>query len=89
MRENDLIARWGGEEFVIMLKNVNLDEAKMIIEKVRASVEGTKVNDSINVTASFGLTKYILGEDTHKTFKRVDDALYEAKKSGRNRIVVK
>ncbi|MFA6192945.1 MAG: diguanylate cyclase [Sulfurimonas sp.] len=88
LRENDLIARWGGEEFVIMLKNVSLDEAKMIIEKVRASVEETKINNSISVTASFGLTKYILGEDTRKTFKRVDDALYEAKKSGRNRIVV-
>ncbi len=89
LRENDIIARWGGEEFVIMLKNVTLDEAKMIIEKVRKSVENSKVNNTISVTASFGLTKYNLGEDTHRTFKRVDDALYEAKKSGRNRIVVK
>lgn len=89
LRENDLIARWGGEEFVIMLKNVNLDEAKMIVEKVRLSVENSKINGSISATASFGLTKYIIGEDTHKTFKRVDDALYEAKKSGRNRLVIK
>ncbi|OHE03662.1 MAG: diguanylate cyclase [Sulfurimonas sp. RIFOXYD12_FULL_36_11] len=89
LREDDLIARWGGEEFVIMLKNVTLDEAKTIIEKVRASVEKNKINGTINATASFGITKYILGEDIKKTFKRVDDALYEAKKSGRNRAVLK
>ncbi|MBS4068663.1 MAG: diguanylate cyclase [Sulfurimonas sp.] len=89
LREDDLIARWGGEEFVIMLKNVTLDEAKIIIEKVRASVEKNKINDTISVTASFGITKYILGEDIKKTFKRVDDALYEAKKSGRNRAILK
>ena len=89
LRENDLIARWGGEEFVIMLKNVNIDEAKTIVEKVRINVQNTKVVEKIDVTASFGLTKYNIGEDPHKTFKRVDDALYEAKKSGRNRIVVK
>jgi diguanylate cyclase (GGDEF)-like protein/PAS domain S-box-containing protein len=89
LREDDLIARWGGEEFVIMLKNVTLDEAKTIIEKVRASVEKNKINDTISATASFGITKYILGEDIKKTFKRVDDALYEAKKSGRNRAVLK
>ena len=89
LREDDLIARWGGEEFVIMLKNVTIDEAKTIIEKVRASVEKNKINDTISVTASFGITKYILGEDIKKTFKRVDDALYEAKKSGRNRAILK
>ena len=89
LREDDLIARWGGEEFVIMLKNVTIDEAKAIIEKVRLSVESCKINDSIHLTASFGITKYVVGEDTKKTFKRVDDALYEAKNGGRNRAVVK
>ncbi|MDD5401347.1 MAG: diguanylate cyclase [Sulfurimonas sp.] len=89
LREDDLVARWGGEEFVIMLKNVTLDEAKMIMEKVRESVQKIKINDTISITASFGLTKYIIGEDTKKTFKRVDDALYEAKNSGRNRVVIK
>jgi len=89
LRENDLVARWGGEEFVIMLKNVTLDEAKMIMEKVRESVQKIKINDTISVTASFGLTKYIIGEDANKTFKRVDEALYEAKNSGRNRVVIK
>lgn len=89
LRENDLIARWGGEEFVIMLKNITLDQAATIIEKVRANIEQSIICDDIKVTASFGLTKYKEGEETKEIFKRVDDALYEAKRAGRNRVVVK
>lgn len=89
LRDNDLVARWGGEEFVIMLKNVTIEEASMIVEKVRVAIENTKIIDKINLTASFGLSKYNIGEDPHAIFKRVDDALYEAKKNGRNRVVVK
>lgn len=89
LRDNDLIARWGGEEFVIMLKNITVDEAKIIIEKVRANIQNSIIKENIKVTASFGLTKYIIGEDSKEIFKRSDDALYEAKKSGRNRVVVK
>lgn len=89
LREKDLIARWGGEEFVIMLQNVTMDEAEAIVEKVRTNLEKTKIDDNINLTASFGLTKYIPGESTCNTFKRVDDALYEAKRTGRNKVIVK
>lgn len=89
LRENDLVARWGGEEFVIMLKNATLDEAQKIIEKVRTNIEKSAIYNDIKVTASFGLTKYQEGEETKETFKRVDDALYEAKRAGRNRVVVK
>lgn len=89
LREDDLVARWGGEEFVIMLKNVTLDEAKAIIEKVRSNIERNRINEYLSSTASFGVTKYIVGEDARDTFRRVDEALYEAKKSGRNRVIVK
>ncbi len=89
LRDNDLVARWGGEEFVIMLKNVTLDEAQKIMEKVRGNIEKNIVCHNIKVTASFGLTKYRENEEPRETFKRVDDALYEAKEGGRNRIVVK
>ena len=88
LRENDVVARWGGEEFVIMLKNTDLDEAQMIAEKLRANIEQTKIQDTINITISIGLTKYNLGEDTNLTFKRADNALYKAKESGRNMVVV-
>ncbi|MEA1916289.1 MAG: diguanylate cyclase, partial [Campylobacterota bacterium] len=89
LRIKDVVARWGGEEFVIMLNRATIEEATNIIEKLRVKIEQTTIQDSIKITCSFGLTKYILGEDTHNTFKRVDDALYEAKNSGRNRSVIK
>ena len=89
LRDDDVIARWGGEEFVIMLKNISIDEAQVVAEKLRIKIENTKIQNSIDMTSSFGMTKYYIGEDTNKTFKRADDALYEAKKTGRNRVVVK
>jgi diguanylate cyclase len=89
LRENDLIARWGGEEFVIMLKNVSEDEAKSIIEKVRINIGDARSEGNVKVTASFGLTKYKVGEAATLTFKRADDALYEAKNGGRDRVVLK
>lgn len=89
LREDDIIARWGGEEFVIMLKNVTIEEAKMIAEKLRQAVESEKINNSFNSTCSFGITMYKPAESIDDTFKRADDALYEAKNSGRNRAIVK
>lgn len=89
LREDDLVARWGGEEFVVLLKNVTLDKAQAIIEKVRTNIESNTLSNDIRVTASFGLTQYKEGEEAKETFKRVDDALYEAKRRGRNRVVVK
>lgn len=87
LRDGDVVARWGGEEFVIMLKNSGLQEAQSIAEKLRAKIEKTKVQNTINITTSIGLTKYYVGEDTKLTFKRADNALYKAKKTGRNRVV--
>lgn len=87
LRDDDVVARWGGEEFVMMLKNSDLQEAQSIAEKLRAKIEETKVQNTINITTSIGLTKYYVGEDTKLTFKRADNALYEAKKTGRNRVV--
>ncbi|MDA3908407.1 MAG: diguanylate cyclase [Sulfurimonas sp.] len=87
LRDNDVVARWGGEEFVIMLKNTDLQEAQMIAEKLRTNIEKRKIQNTINITTSIGLTKYYVGEDTNLTFKRADNALYKAKESGRNMVV--
>lgn len=89
LREDDLVARWGGEEFVVMLKKSNLEQAKTIVEKIRLNIEKSRLCGDIRVTASFGVTDYKEGEETKETFKRVDEALYEAKRSGRNRVVVR
>lgn len=88
LRENDVVARWGGEEFVIMLKDTDFEEAKMIAEKLRVKIEKTKVHKTIDITTSIGITKYYSGEDTKLTFKRADDALYKAKRTGRNKVVI-
>lgn len=89
LRENDIIARWGGEEFVIMLKNVTAEEAQMIAEKLRYAVESLKIDDYFSCTCSFGISLYKPSENIDETFKRADDALYEAKHSGRNKVIIK
>jgi len=89
LRENDIVARWGGEEFIIMLKHVNIEEAQKISEHIRLKIEQTPIHTDLYITASFGLTQYYKNEDTNKTFKRADDALYEAKDTGRNKVVTK
>lgn len=87
LRQSDIVARWGGEEFVIMLKFVDIPTAQGLAEKVRASIENCKFHNDLKMTASFGLTKYRIGENILESFKRVDDALYEAKRNGRNRVI--
>ena len=87
LRQSDIVARWGGEEFVIMLKFVDMQTAQSLAEKVRVAVENCRFHDDVKITASFGLTKYRVGENILESFKRVDDALYEAKRNGRNRVI--
>ena len=82
LRETDIFCRIGGEEFMIILPNAIKEDALMIAEKFRSEVETcAKV---VPITMSFGVTQYIKGEDTEFIFKRVDNALYKAKKDGRN-----
>lgn len=87
LREDDVIARWGGEEFVVMLKNVSIEEAKLITEKLRHAVEIVEINNTFYSTCSFGVTMYKPKENIDDTFKRADEALYKAKESGRNKVV--
>ncbi len=88
MRVEDFTARFGGEEFVIILENCNADFAKEKAEVLRKKIEST-VTDGANITASFGICQL---NDTHNTFelllKSADDALYKAKEAGRNRVEV-
>lgn len=84
IRSNDYLGRWGGEEFLIICSNTSLDEALVVAEKLRTCV-GTSTFDKVNtITASFGITSW-KEDDSHEIIiKRVDDALYHSKKSGRN-----
>jgi polar amino acid transport system substrate-binding protein len=85
-RETDTVGRWGGEEFMIIFANTSLQNAKNVCEHLRAKIEQHPF-DKINVTASFGVG---LLESEHSIFESialVDDALYKAKESGRNKVV--
>jgi len=86
LRKSDTICRIGGEEFMIILPHILVHEAKKVAEKLRISVQEHK--KIVPITMSFGITQYIKGENKDFMFKRVDSALYKAKESGRNRVVV-
>jgi len=88
IRNTDIFARWGGEEFVILFKNTNLEVAKVVSEKLRNGISKLEHKIAGNITASFGLTQYKKGDVLESVFKRCDDALYKAKNQGRNRVEI-
>jgi diguanylate cyclase (GGDEF)-like protein len=86
VRVNDLFARWGGEEFMIMVMNSALDNARMSAEKLRLLIEQHVFPGDIRVTCSFGVAEFLHDESEDRFIQRVDDALYLAKARGRNRL---
>jgi diguanylate cyclase (GGDEF)-like protein/PAS domain S-box-containing protein len=87
IRENDLLARWGGEEFAIIAPDSAVDSAGKLAEKLRADREDLRTVDDIRVTCSFGVSQHKSNEDTDSLIRRADRALYRAKDAGRNRVV--
>ncbi|WP_372738944.1 GGDEF domain-containing protein [Neptunomonas sp.] len=89
LRAHDLIARVGGEEFVLLLQDIDEKNAFLLAEKLRRSVEASAIDD-IKITVSIGLVvtrkNAVAGLDM--LLKLSDNALYEAKKSGRNRTLI-
>ena len=89
IRSVDYCARIGGEEFILVLANSTVDKTLAVAERIRVSIENidfSEVEDGFGITASFGLTDYITGENITETLSRVDALLYEAKAAGRNNI---
>ncbi|NLK51359.1 MAG: GGDEF domain-containing protein [Syntrophomonadaceae bacterium] len=87
IRRTDSIGRWGGEEFLVILPYTNSSQARIVAEKLRIAIESAVFPIDDTVTCSFGVTSYLGGEDLKDLIKRADDALYKAKRSGRNQIV--
>jgi diguanylate cyclase (GGDEF)-like protein len=92
-RKYDSIARFGGEEFIILLPDTALDKAQVIAENLRIKIAESDFNfnpeDGIQITASFGATECNLQRDGWlKILERADHGLYQAKAAGRNRVVV-
>ncbi len=86
IRETDTFARWGGEEFMIILPYTDLDNAVMLTSKIQKSIESLELADLPKVTCSFGVVEYALGNTKEDIIKTVDEKLYLAKNSGRNCI---
>lgn len=84
IRENDLLTRWGGEEFAIVTPDSPLEAAGALAEKLRAALEQRQLADTITVTCSFGVAQFDGSEDTDSLIRRADKALYRAKTLGRN-----
>ena len=86
IRKADIFARWGGEEFVILLPETDVGTAIKMADKLRAVTEEHHYTSVNKITASFGVTRLIKGDNETKFINRADDALYKAKKNGRNRV---
>ena len=88
IRESDYLIRWGGEEFIILMKVNNIDSLYKATENIRKAIEDYSFDEVGQITSSFGLTLYIEGEVLTETIARVDKALYTAKDKGRNQLQV-
>jgi len=84
IRETDLFARWGGEEFVILFNNTDLQSAIKTTEKFKDILQDIKHKTAKTVTASFGVTQLKADDSIKSMLKRADEALYMAKGSGKN-----
>ncbi|XPF95441.1 diguanylate cyclase [Colwellia sp. RE-S-Sl-9] len=86
IRESDAVCRWGGEEFIIMLADTSIEGAKHTAERIQENLLNSSIEPK--VTISFGITAYKPKEQLDSFLNRADNALYQAKRNGRNRIEI-
>ncbi|MCB2290383.1 diguanylate cyclase [Clostridium sp. CS001] len=89
IRETDIVGRYGGEEFIVILPNTDINDAEHVAEKLRSKIEQEKILDNRPITVSLGVAEFPLhGEWQDELVERVDQALYVAKHQGRNRYAI-
>jgi two-component system cell cycle response regulator len=92
IRNTDIVGRYGGEEFIIVLPQTNLSSAWAIAERIRSIIENAEMKDPagtvFTVTVSQGLSEWERGEDADSLISCADEALYKAKGRGRNRVQI-
>jgi len=89
IRSYDLVGRYGGEEFVLLITDLEPSEAYKLMERIRENIEYNIIryeNKIIKITCSIGLAKFVENDTLESSVKKADDALYSAKKSGRNQV---
>jgi len=89
VRTTDILARWGGEEFMVLMPQTESDKARSMAERLRKAVAHHAFADIESLTVSVGVTSLRQLDTIDVLLKRVDEALYAAKKAGRNRVIVK
>ncbi|MDZ7868620.1 MAG: GGDEF domain-containing protein [Rheinheimera sp.] len=85
LRPADLLGRFGGDEFVVLLPNTAIAAAQHIAERIIEQLQQVYIADVHQLTASFGVAELRTDEDYEQLFRRADRALYQAKLAGRNR----
>jgi diguanylate cyclase (GGDEF)-like protein len=91
LRSSDAVFRFGGEEFVILLSETDLAGAEIVAERIRSSIEAHALSydmQSVSVTASLGVSVLHTVDTADSLVKRADDAMYKAKKNGRNQVML-
>lgn len=87
LRPADLLARFGGDEFVVLLPETSAQIAASIAKRILSQLQYIRIAEVVSVTASFGVTQWQPGEGYVALFERADQALYQAKQQGRNQVV--
>jgi len=88
LRSSDLLGRWGGEEFIVVLPDTGAESARRVSERLRASLEASVLASGVRVTASIGIACYRKNESFASLLQRADAAMYRAKETGRNKVAV-
>lgn len=87
IRQNDILYRVGGEEFIILCEQTSIDEVIVISEKIRKSVEkDLKTLEDKNITISIGVSEVMQNDTENEIFTRVDKLLYQSKANGKNQV---
>ncbi|MDR9439396.1 MAG: diguanylate cyclase [Halomonas sp.] len=87
VRQSDIVSRWGGEEFMVLMPEVEGGSAIKAAEKLRNAIAQAEFSGPGHITISVGASSYIAGEMRDEIVTRVDDAMYRAKSEGRDRVV--
>ena len=88
VRISDIVARWGGEEFIIVCEHTNTKKSYIIAENIRKIIEKEYFEEVEKQTISLGLTQFTKEDSINSIFKRVDNALYKAKSEGKNKTII-
>lgn len=85
VRGSDTLGRWGGDEFVILAPATDAGGCRALAERVRAAVDRHRFARGVTVTLSLGMAQFSAEDDVNTLFRRADEAMYRAKRAGRNR----